>query len=170
MFLVGCVQNMDDGNESWDIGSSKYADITEQAMMHMQDMDFDAWGELLADDIEYQFPDGDSGTRTVITGKEAVLDWWKNWETTSGIESMKFTSTVFLPVIAQESPNYSRLTGPYVVSYLSNEMVYNGNPVNLRMNFTVHFNEENKIDRYFSYYDRSTIISAMGIDILSESE
>ena len=170
LILAGCAENVDDGNETWDIGSPEYAEITEQAMMHMQNMDFDAWGELLAADIEYHFPDGDAGTRTVLAGKEAVLDWWKNWEETTGIESMTFSNTVFLPIVAQEAPNYSGLTGPYVVSYLSNEMVFNGNPVNLRMNFTVHFNEDNKIDRYFSYYDRSLIISAMGANILSDTE
>lgn len=170
LILAGCVQNGDSVNENWEIGSQEYADITEQAMMHMQNMDFDAWGELLADDIEYYFPDGDEGTRTVITGKEAVVEWWKNWEATTGIESMRFSSTVFLPAIALEALSYSGLSGPYVVSYLSNEMVFNGQTVNVRMNFTVHFNEENKIDRYFSYYDRVPIIRAMGTNILSNTE
>lgn len=170
MLLTGCVQKMDDGNDSWDIGSTEYVEIMEQGMMHMQNMDFDAWGELMADDIEYYFPDGDAGTRTVITGKEALIDWWKNWEATTGVESMTFSEAVYLPVIAQEAPNYAGLTGPYVISYMSNEMVFNGTPVNLRMNITVHFNEENKIDRYYSYYDRSLIISAMGTNILSDTE
>ena len=170
MLMSGCVQNMEDGNDSWDIGSTEYVEIMEQGMMHMQNMDFDAWGELMADDIEYYFPDGDAGTRTVLTGKQAVVDWWNNWESTSGIESMTFSAPVYLPVIAQEAPNYAGLTGPYVISYLSNEMVFNGTVVNLRMNFAVHFNEENKIDRYFSYYDRAPIISAMGTNILSDSE
>ncbi|MDX1585566.1 MAG: hypothetical protein R3222_02435, partial [Balneolaceae bacterium] len=120
-------------------------------------------------DIEYYFPDGDAGTRTVLTGKTAVLEWWNNWENTSGIESMTFSNPVFLPVVAQTAPNYAGLTGPYVVSYMSNEMVYNGTTVNLRMNFTLHFNDQKKIDRYYTYYDRSPIINAMGTNILSNS-
>lgn len=167
--LAGCMQQADDGNESWDIGSAEYARMAEQAMTHMSNFEFDAWGEMLADDIEYYFPDGDAGTRTVLTGKAALLDWWKDWEATSGIESMTFSNTVFLPIVAQEAPNYSGLTGPYVVSYMSNEMVFNGNTTNVRMNFTLHFNDENKIDRYYSYYDRTPIITAMGTNILSDS-
>ncbi|NGP75014.1 nuclear transport factor 2 family protein [Balneolaceae bacterium YR4-1] len=170
MLLAGCTQVVEDGNERWDIGSPEYAEMAEQAMMHMQSMDFDAWGEMLADDIEYYFPDGDAGTRTVLTGKTAVLDWWKNWENTSGVSSMTFSNPVFLPVVAREAPNYAGLTGPYVISYMSNEMVFNGSTVNIRMNFTLHFNDEKKIDRYYSYYDRSPIINAMGTNILSTSE
>ena len=56
MLFSGCMQSMDDGNESWDIGSTEYVDIMEQGMMHMQNMEFDAWGELLADDVEHYFP------------------------------------------------------------------------------------------------------------------
>ncbi|MDX1587182.1 MAG: hypothetical protein R3222_10565 [Balneolaceae bacterium] len=167
--LTACTQVVEDGNENWDIGSQEYADLAEEAMMHMQNMDFDAWGDMLADDIEYYFPDGDAGTRTVLTGKSAVLDWWNNWQANSGIQSMTFSNPVFLPVIAQAAPNYAGLTGPYVVSYMSNEMDYNGTIVNLRMNFTLHFNDQNKIDRYYSYYDRSLIINAMGTNILSTS-
>lgn len=169
MVLAGCTQQADDGNDSWDIGSADHAQMAEQAMTHLSNFEFDAWGEMLADDIEYYFPDGDAGTRTLITGKAALLDWWKNWETTSGIESMTFSNTVFLPIVAQEAPNYAGLTGPYVVSYMSNEMVFNGNTAKVRMNFTVHFNDENKIDRYYSYYDRTPIITAMGTNILSET-
>lgn len=168
--LAGCTQRVEDNNDNWDIGSQEYADLAEQAMMHMQQFNFEAWGEMLADDIEYYFPDGDAGTRTVLSGKTAVLDWWNNWETTSGITSMTFSSPVFLPVIAQTAPNYSGLTGPYVVTYMSNEMTFtNGNSVNLRMNFTLHFNDQKQIDRYYSYYDRAPIISAMGTNILSTS-
>lgn len=167
--VSGCMQQVDDGNANWDIASPEYAGLAEQAMMHMQNLDFDAWGEMLAEDVEYHFPDGDAGTRTVLAGKTAVLDWWKNWGENSGITSMTFSSPVFLPVIAQEAPNYAGLTGPYVVTYMSNEMDYNGTTVNLRMNFTLHFNDQKLIDRYYSYYDRSLIISAMGSNILSGS-
>lgn len=169
MVIAGCQQIVEDDNDDWDIGSPEYADLAEQAMMHLQNFEYDAWGEMLADDVEYYFPDGDAGTRTTLTGKTAVLDWWKNWRDTSGITSMTFTNPVFLPVIAQTAPNYSGLTGPYVVSYLSNRLDYSGTIVNLRMNFTVHFNDQKKIDRYYSYYDRSLIINAMGTNILSNS-
>ena len=48
----------------------------------MADLDFDKWGEMMADDVEYYFPDGDAGTRTKLTGKSEVVGWFKNWKET----------------------------------------------------------------------------------------
>lgn len=152
---------------AYEIASEEYSDLAEEALSHLADLDIDAWGAMLADDVEYYFPDGDSGTRTVLTGKEEVMNWWQNWKENSGIESMTFTEPVFLPVIANRTLNYSGLEGVFVISYFSNEMVFNGNPVRLRMNFVSFFNDENLIYRYYSYYDRTPIIEAMNENILN---
>lgn len=154
-------------NSAYELASDEYSDLAEEALSHLADLDIDAWGEMLADDVTYYFPDGDSGTRTVLTGKEEVINWWQNWKENSGIESMTFTEPVFLPVIANRTLNYSGLEGVFVISYFSNEMVFNGNPVRLRMNYVSFFNDENLIYRYYSYYDRTPIIEAMNENILA---
>ena len=71
-----------------------------------------------------------------------------------------------LPVIAKETMAYSGLTGVMVISYFSNEIVYQEGTVKLRMNFAAHFNKDNLIDRYYTYYDRSGIIEIMNKNIL----
>jgi hypothetical protein len=40
--------------------------------------------------------------------------------------------------------------------------------VRLRMNFSAHFNKDKKIDRYYTYYDRTKIVQAMGSNILEK--
>lgn len=173
--LLGCSgmesPDQQSGNETvstaYEIASDEYSDLAEKALGLLADLDIDAWGEMLADDVTYYFPDGDSGTRTVLTGKEEVMNWWQNWKENSGIESMTFTEPVFLPVIANRTLNYSGLEGEFVISYFSNEMIFNGNPVRLRMNFVTFFNDENLIYRYYSYYDRTPIIEAMNENILA---
>ena len=154
-------------NSRYEIASDEYVDLALEAFDHLSSFNIDAWGEMLADDVEYYFPDGDSSTRTTLTGKEAAVNWWKNWAESSGIESMTITRTDLVPVRVNEALDYSGLTGVFVLSYFSNELVFdNGNTVNLRMNFAVHFNEDDLIDRYYTYYDRTPIIEAMNENIL----
>jgi len=174
LLIFGCtftVSDRDDTsdeaiNSSYEIASGEYSDLSEKAIKHLANFEFDEWGEMMSDDVEYYFPDGDAGTRTVLTGKQAVLDWYKNWRETSGIERMTYTNGVHVPVTAKKSLNYSGLTGIIVMSYFSNEMVYNGKVVNLRMHFAAHFNDDNLIDRYYTYYDRTPIINAVNANIL----
>lgn len=173
--ILGCEsggESMESSNTTessrYEIASEEYVDLSSEALNHLSDFNIDAWGMMLADDIEYYFPDGDSGTRTVLTGKEEVVNWWKNWAASSGIESMTVTQPDLMPIrVNNDALSYSGLTGVFVISYFSNELVFdNGNTVNLRMNFAVHFNEDSLIDRYYAYYDRAPIIEAMNENIL----
>jgi hypothetical protein len=173
--ILGCEsegESMDSSNTTensrYDIASNEYVDLALEAFDHLSDFNIDAWGTMLADDVQYYFPDGDSGTRTVLTGKTEVVNWWKNWVASSGIESMTITQPDLMPIrVNNDALSYSGLTGVFVISYFSNELVFdNGNTVNLRMNFALHFNEDSLIDRYYTYYDRSLIIEAMNENIL----
>ncbi|NJW52836.1 hypothetical protein HC175_07880 [Salinimicrobium sp. CDJ15-91] len=121
---------------------------------------------MLADDVEYYFPDGDADTRTILSGKEEVVKWWKDWKKNSGIEKMSFTNPVYIPVKANQELNYSGLTGVIVLSYVSNEMIYNGQPVDVRMNIATHFNEDSLIDRIYTYYDRTPILNTVNANLL----
>ncbi|GAB2761819.1 nuclear transport factor 2 family protein [Salinimicrobium soli] len=151
---------------NYEVASDRYSELNQEALDRMAALDFDAWGEMLADDVQYFFPDGDAETRTILNGKEEVLNWWKDWKNNSGIEKMTFTNPVFIPVKANQKLNYSGLTGVIVLSYFSNEMVFNGQPIGVRMNFATHFNKDSLIDRYYTYYDRTPIINTMNRNIL----
>ncbi|MBX2891660.1 MAG: hypothetical protein KF734_12070 [Saprospiraceae bacterium] len=144
------------------LAPAEYADLSKKALEHLTKFEFDAWGTMLADTVQYNFPNGDEQTRTKLTGKQAVLDWWKNWQQTSGIQSMTTDRLNQYSLEVSKSQLPGGLTGVFSYAYFSNKMVFNGTPVSVRMNFIAHFNKDKKIDRYFTYYDRQPIIEAMG--------
>ena len=153
-------------DKSFAIASPDYSVLATKALTAFAALDIDKWTAMMSDDIEYYFPDGDAGTRTALKGKKNVIDWWKNWKATSGIQSMTYTNHVDIPLNVRDTLVYSGMTGNLVISYFSNHLVYNGVPINLRMNFVVHFNKDNLIDRYYTYYDRTKIIEATKTNIL----
>jgi ketosteroid isomerase-like protein len=153
-------------NPGYEIASPEYSKLAAEALTYFSGMDIDKWVTLLSDDVEYNFPDGDVGTRTKLTGKKAVADWWNNWKKTSGVKSMTYEKHVEIAVNSTEVNPSTGLAGVSVISYFSNNMNINGTPVQLRMNFSAHFNKEKKIDRYYTYYDRTKIVQAMGTNIL----
>lgn len=61
---------------------------------------------------------------------------------------MSITEPVHFPIITKNTLNYSGLDGVLVISYFSNELIFDGKPVNLRMNYVSFFNDENLIYRY----------------------
>ena len=171
-FASGCAspaeQPATPTNPHYEIGTTEYSDLAAASLTSWAQLDLDAWAATMADDAEFYFPDGDAGTRTSLIGKAAVLDWWRNWKDTSGVQSMTYRDHVDIPVVAKDTLPYTGLTGPMVISYFSNELVYSGATVNLRMNVTVHFNADKLIDRFYTYYDRTKIIQATGANILAK--
>lgn len=159
-------RNVATDQSNYDVASDRYSELSDEALDRMSSLDFDAWGELLADNVEYYFPDGDADTRTILRGKKEVIDWWKNWKETTGIDAMKFTDRVHIPVEANKKLNYSGLTGVIVISYFSNEMSYNGQPAQVRTNIAVHYTEDSLIDRFYTYYDRTPILKVVNANVL----
>lgn len=155
-----------DDQSNYEVASDRYSEINSEALNRLASLNFESWSEMLADDVEYYFPDGDAETRTVLTGKDEVLNWWKTWKQNSGIEEMSFTNPVYIPVQANHKLNYSGLTGVIVLTYVSNKMVYNGQPVDVRMNIATHFNEDSLIDRIYTYYDRTPILNTVNANVL----
>ena len=155
-------------NPNVEIASPEYSKLAAEALTYLTSLDIDKWVSLMSDDVEFNFPDGDESTRTKLTGKKAVDDWWNNWKKTSGVKSMTFEKHVEIPVNSMEVNPSTGLSGVSVICYYSNNMDINGTPVRIRMNFTAHFNKDKKIDRYFTYYDRTKIVKAMGANILEK--
>jgi ketosteroid isomerase-like protein len=155
-------------NPNFTIASVEYAELAERTFQLLASLDIDAWAATMADSVAYSFPDGDVATRTTLKGKEAVVTWWKNWKATSGIQSMAVSEFNLFPLNATGTIKGGAAKGVHVISYLSNRMVFNGKPVDIRMNFAIHFNDDKKIDRVISYYDRSVLIKVMGKDVLAK--
>lgn len=154
-----------ESDSNYEVASVRYAEMNEKAMNHLANFEFDEWGNMLTEDVEYHFPDGDDD-RTVLRGKEEVVDWWKNWRETSGIDKMEFVDIVTIPVKANQELKYSGLTGVIAITYFSNRMNFNGQPVNIRSNSASHFTEDSLIDRIYTYYDRTPILETVDNNIL----
>lgn len=172
LFLTGCTDSKKvDPNEitTLEIGSMEYSKLVRNGLIHLQNFEFDEWGELFADDVKIYFPDGDIA-RTVIEGKGNVVGFYSDWHKTSGIQSLKFDQVVFIPIVAKEALVYSNLTGPLVIIYCSVHYNYNGNEFAIRANYVYHFNEEKLIDRWYMYYDRTPIIEATLHNILHQEQ
>jgi len=154
-------------NPNISLAPVEYSELSEKSLQHLAKKEYDAWADMLADDVVYAYPDGDMDTRTKITGKSAVVDWWKKSEE-KGTNSMTLSDFNHTPINATGQLKAGAPTGIYDLVYFTNKMVINGKPVSLRMNFSVHFNADKKIDRYYGYYDRSLIIKAAGKNTLDE--
>ena len=155
-------------NPNFEIAPLEYAALSEKALDHFTKFEYDAWAEMMADNVVYTFPDGDVDTRTKLEGKAAVLAWWKSWKEKSGVESMSVSEFNHFPLNVTGEPKGGALKGIYDFAYFSNKMVMTGKTVALRMNFITHFNAEKKIDHYTTYYDRSVIIKATGKNMIEE--
>ena len=169
-FLSGCGSSTEDTavavNPDYDIGTTEYSDLAVKSLSAWTQLDIDAWASTMSDDVEYYFPDGDTGTRTSLIGKTAVLDWWNNWKMTSGIQSMSYVDHADIPIV-QKTPNpMSGLPGQVVISWFSNELVYSAATVNIRMNVVTYFDSTKLINRFYTYYDRSGILEATNTNVL----
>ena len=85
-------------NPLFTIAPIQYADSSEKAFTLMAAFKFDSWADMLADTVVYSFPDGDAVTRTTLHGKDTLVNWWKNWVATSGIQSMAMDAFNHVPI------------------------------------------------------------------------
>jgi len=157
-------------NELFRLAPAEYAEKAEASVQALARADFDAWGATLADDVAYAFPDGDPNTRTTLKGKTAVLDWWKKFRATPGVESMAVSEFNLMPIEVTGEAKGGAPKGIYVIAYFTNVLGIKGQSVGLRMNFSIHFNADQKIDRLYGYYDRTPIVRALGQNLLEAQQ
>lgn len=157
-------------NDLFKIAPAEYATLAEQSLNHLAAKDFAAWSSLLADDVEFDFPDGDQNTRTKLKGKADVLACWKNYLGLPTVKSMTLSEFNHMPIEVTGEPKGGAKKGVYVISYFTNTQVINDQSVGIRMNFSTHFNADKKIDRYTGYYDRTPVVKALGRNLLDEGK
>ena len=171
-FASGCAPSTEGpaavANPDYEIGTTDYSDLAVESLSAWTQLDFEAWASTMSDDVEFYFPDGDAGTRTSLIGKTAVMDWWRNWKKTSGIQSMSYLNNVDIPVVLKVANPYTGLPGQVVISYFSNELVYSEATVNVRMNVVMYFDSAKLIKRFYTYYDRAGILEATGTNVLNK--
>jgi hypothetical protein len=147
------------------IAPQQFSFLAEKSLELLANFDFETWASTLSDDVEYNFPDGDTNSRTKLEGKVAVLKWWKNYKSKSGIQSMVVEDAYYIPIDAAKIDSTNAVM---VVVFFSNKMIFKNNAVAVRMNFNFQFNKAKLITRIITYYDRTPIIKASGNDVLQK--
>ena len=155
-------------SSEFEIAPQEFAELAKKSLGHVENFEFSEWFEMVSDDIEYYFPDGDEGTRTKVIGKKAFMDFWNSYEEKSGNTKITISKPVYIPVVAKKQLNYSKIKGVMVLAYFSSEFQYGAEKTNVRMNWGFHFNEDKKIAKIYTYYDRTPLIAAAKRNILSK--
>ena len=168
--LTAPLMAQDIKNALFRIAPAEYATMAEKSMNLLAAANFDAWGAMLADNVEFDFPDGDQNTRTKLKGKAAVIAWWKKYRAMPAVKSMTMSEFNNMPIDVTGDAKGGATKGIYVISYFTNTQIINGKPLGIRMNFSTHFNANKKIDRYTSYYDRTLLVKALGRNVLEEGK
>ena len=150
-----------------EIAPQEYATLAEATIQKNASHDYDGWGAMLADDVEFYYPDGDQDTRTKIIGKQSLLTWVKKADISSGIKSSTISAFNTVPLKINKKMNAGALNGFQVICfYTSNTSYNNGKSVSVRHNAVYHFNDNKLIDRIYNYYDRTPYIKIAGKNIL----
>jgi len=172
LLMLGCTSTkaQQTSDAKFEIAPNEYAELAEKAVRHVEKFAWQDFYGMLSDDTELYLPDGGPKTRTAFKGKEAVMAFWNSYKTKSGNSKIVTSDHVHLPVISKEEVAYTKLTGVIVISYFTLDMTYGKEVVNLRMNWAMHFNADKKIDRIYTYYDRTLIIAAAKKNLLSKGE
>lgn len=138
----------------YEIASPVYATLAEKSLDLLSSFEFDSFAMMLSDNVEYVFPNGEK-----ISGKTALINYWKNYKNTSGIESMQIINANYLPVDTHLKPKGDENAGVKVFADFTNKMVFQDKEIDVRMNFHLHFNKEKMVDKMTTYYDSSWLRS-----------
>jgi hypothetical protein len=149
-------------NPKYALAPQEYAELAEQSLKTLATLDFAAWGATLADDAEFHFPDGDQNTRTKLVGKAAIVAWWQENKNASDMESMTLSEFNTVPLDVTSDANAGATKGIYALTYFTNALVYKQGATSVRMNMSLGFNADKKINKITAYYDRTPILKVVG--------
>jgi hypothetical protein len=157
-------------NPKFTLAPQEYAELAEQSLKTLATLDFAAWGATLADDAEYHFPDGDQNTRTKLVGRAAIVAWWQENKSATGMESMTLSEFNTVPLELTADGNAGASQGIYALTYFTNTLVYKQGATSVRMNMSLQFNADKKINKITAYYDRTPILKVVGKNQLEKSQ
>jgi hypothetical protein len=147
--------------------SQTYAIIVEESLNILQDFDFDELDTYFANDVEWYWPNGGMESRSIIKGKKNVINYWKDWRATSGVESMQFYNSDFMPLKTNKSNDQYNIVGVVVLYYGDITIYGKAGSTTVRQHMVFSFNKDKKIQKVFSYYDRTGITQLLSVDMKS---
>ncbi len=121
-----------------------------------ENKDIDGYTANLADDVMFRRSGGDS-----LVGKKAVKDWYTT--RFNIIDNIKFSSHIFLPLMANASPNGGETSaGKWMLSWYKVDVKYkNGKAIKFWAHNAQHYNDAGKIDQFTQYVDMHPIMEAV---------
>ncbi len=138
-----------------EFADSKYAEIGKKGLAALSAVDIDGWMDGYADNAGYVWNNGDS-----LAGKAAITDYWKK-RRTEAIDSITFTNQIFLPIKVNQ-PQSVEAPGVWLLAWAKVDATYkNGKSMTQWMHWTIHFNDNNQVDRMNQYLDTAPINAVM---------
>ena len=139
-----------------ELADAKYMDIGKKGIAALSSGDIDGWMSSYADNAVYFWNNGDS-----IAGKAAITDYWKK-RRTEMIDSINFSSDIWLPVKVNTPQQTAQLPGTWLLGWYRVDAKYKtGKKMGQYIHTAMHFDANDKIDRVVQYLDRAPINAAM---------
>ena len=166
-FLFACNEEKKDETASAEVKSDKpmapvelimdsnFVAATQATMAAFQSKDIEGYTANMDDNIKFRWSGGDS-----LVGKQAVKDYYTG--RFNIIETISFSNPIFLPVMANQSPNGGvTAAGKWMLNwYMVNVKYKNGKALGFWVHNAMHFNAAGKIDESAQYIDRHPIMEA----------
>jgi hypothetical protein len=139
-----------------EFADARYTETGKQLQAAFVKGDIDTWINSFADNAVYVWNSGDS-----LAGKQAIAEYWKKrWSEV--LQSLQFNNNVWLPVKVNQSQSVES-TGVWLLNWNETVATYQktGKTMTQWMHTSIHFDSNDKIDRYVLYLDRVPITAAM---------
>ena len=137
------------------IMDSNFVNATKATMTAFQNKDVEGYTANMDDNIKFRWSNGDS-----LVGKQAVKDYYTG--RFNIIDNISLSNPIFLPVMANQSPNGGATPGgKWMLSWYMVHVKYkNSKELNFWVHNAQHYNSAGKIDESAQYMDRHPIIEA----------
>ncbi len=134
---------------------SSWIAATKASMAAFENKDINGYTADMDDNIKFRWSSGDS-----LTGKQAVKDYYNG--RFNIIDSIKFSNPIFLPIMANVSPNGgATMGGKWMLNWYRVNVKYrNGKKISFWVHNAQHYNDAGKIDDAAQYIDKQPIIEA----------
>ena len=137
------------------IMDSSFVASTKATMAAFENKDVDGYTANMDDNIKFRYSSGDS-----LIGKKAVKDFYTG--RFAIIKTIKFSNPIFLPLMANVSPNGgATAAGKWMLDWYMVDVTYTNNK-NLKfwVHNAQHYTDAGKIDESAQYIDRHPIMEA----------
>lgn len=137
------------------IMDSNLVNSVKASMTAFENKDIEGYTANLDDNVRFNWSGGDS-----LIGKQAVKDYYTG--RFNVIDNIKFSNDIFLPVMANVSPNGGATqAGKWMLHWYMVDVKYkNGKSLKFWAHNAEHYNSGGKVDQIAQYIDRKPIAEA----------